>query len=307
MRRELLTDEHEQFRESFSRWLAAEVVPHHGEWEADGIVPRRRVRRRRRARLPRHGRPRGVRRRWRRRLPLQPRDHRGGAGGRRVGLGPRSHAAQRHLPAVLPALLHRRATSALAAGHRVGRAHHGDRHDRAGHRVGPRVDVDDGDPRRRPLRRERLEDLHHQRHQRRPRHHRGQDRSDAAAQGDEPARARAGHGRVRTGSQPRQDRHARAGHRRAVLRRRAGAGGQPARAPRAQGFAQLVANLPAGAAVDRRGRRGRGPGRARLDARLRQGAHGLRPADRHRSRTPASCWPRWPPRSRWPRASSTAA
>ncbi len=40
MRRELLTDEHEQFRESFSRWLAAEVVPHHGEWEADGIVPR---------------------------------------------------------------------------------------------------------------------------------------------------------------------------------------------------------------------------------------------------------------------------
>ncbi len=40
MRRELLSDEHEQFRESFRRWLTAEVVPHHLEWEADGIVPR---------------------------------------------------------------------------------------------------------------------------------------------------------------------------------------------------------------------------------------------------------------------------
>ncbi len=40
MRRELFTDEHDLFRDSFRRWLAAEVVPHHVEWEADGIVPR---------------------------------------------------------------------------------------------------------------------------------------------------------------------------------------------------------------------------------------------------------------------------
>ena len=41
----------------------------------------------------------------------------------------------------------------------------------------------DGDPRRRPLRRQRLEDVHHQRHQRRPRDHRGEDRPDAAPRG----------------------------------------------------------------------------------------------------------------------------
>ena len=54
-----------------------------------------------------------------------------------------------------------------------------------------------GDPRRRPLRRERLQDLHHQRDQRRPGDHRGQDRPDAAPHGHEPAGARARHGGVR--------------------------------------------------------------------------------------------------------------
>jgi alkylation response protein AidB-like acyl-CoA dehydrogenase len=33
-------DEHEQFRESFRRFLAAEVVPHHERWEDEGIMPR---------------------------------------------------------------------------------------------------------------------------------------------------------------------------------------------------------------------------------------------------------------------------
>ncbi|WP_219413505.1 acyl-CoA dehydrogenase family protein [Pseudonocardia nigra] len=40
MHRTLYEDDHEAFRESFRRFLDAEVVPHHEEWEAAGIVPR---------------------------------------------------------------------------------------------------------------------------------------------------------------------------------------------------------------------------------------------------------------------------
>jgi alkylation response protein AidB-like acyl-CoA dehydrogenase len=40
MRRRLFTDEQEEFRQSFRRFLAAEAVPHHEEWEREGIVPR---------------------------------------------------------------------------------------------------------------------------------------------------------------------------------------------------------------------------------------------------------------------------
>ena len=39
-RREIYEDEHEDYRGSFRRFLAAEVVPHYERWEADGIVPR---------------------------------------------------------------------------------------------------------------------------------------------------------------------------------------------------------------------------------------------------------------------------
>ena len=39
-RRALYDDEHEDFRESFRRFLANEVVPHFEQWEHDGIVPR---------------------------------------------------------------------------------------------------------------------------------------------------------------------------------------------------------------------------------------------------------------------------
>jgi alkylation response protein AidB-like acyl-CoA dehydrogenase len=38
--RTLFEPEHEQFRSSFRRWLDKEIVPHHEEWEHDGIVPR---------------------------------------------------------------------------------------------------------------------------------------------------------------------------------------------------------------------------------------------------------------------------
>ncbi len=39
-RRALYEDDHEDFRESFRRFLAKEVVPHFEQWEKDGIVPR---------------------------------------------------------------------------------------------------------------------------------------------------------------------------------------------------------------------------------------------------------------------------
>src|ERR1700722_3364995 len=40
MRRALFEDEHEQFRESFRRFLATEVVPEHLGWEQAGRMPR---------------------------------------------------------------------------------------------------------------------------------------------------------------------------------------------------------------------------------------------------------------------------
>ena len=40
MDRDLFDDEHQQFRASVRRWLDEEAVPHRGEWERDGIVPR---------------------------------------------------------------------------------------------------------------------------------------------------------------------------------------------------------------------------------------------------------------------------
>ncbi|MGH9057508.1 MAG: acyl-CoA dehydrogenase family protein [Acidimicrobiales bacterium] len=40
MQRQLFDEEHEQLRASFRAWLDKEVVPHIGEWDAAGIVPR---------------------------------------------------------------------------------------------------------------------------------------------------------------------------------------------------------------------------------------------------------------------------
>ena len=39
-RRAIYEDDHEDFRASFRRFLAKEVVPHYEQWERDGIVPR---------------------------------------------------------------------------------------------------------------------------------------------------------------------------------------------------------------------------------------------------------------------------
>jgi alkylation response protein AidB-like acyl-CoA dehydrogenase len=40
VKRAIFEDEHRDYRESVRRFLAAEVVPHHLEWEREGIVPR---------------------------------------------------------------------------------------------------------------------------------------------------------------------------------------------------------------------------------------------------------------------------
>ena len=39
-RRAIYGDDHEDFRDSFRRFLTREVVPHFEAWERDGIVPR---------------------------------------------------------------------------------------------------------------------------------------------------------------------------------------------------------------------------------------------------------------------------
>lgn len=38
--RDLYGEEHEIFRESVRRYVAAEITPYHEQWEKDGLVPR---------------------------------------------------------------------------------------------------------------------------------------------------------------------------------------------------------------------------------------------------------------------------
>ena len=236
MRRTQFTDDHELFRESVRTFVERRSPRTTSSGSEDGHRPARAVRHRRRRRVPRHGRARGVRRRRGRRLPLQPGGRRGAAVRRRrraPGSGSRCTTTSASPTSSRSATDEQKAR--WLPGHRVRRAHHRDRDDRAGHRLRPRVDEHHGHPRRRPLRGERRQDVHHQRHQRRPRDHRGQDRPGAATRGHEPARDRARDGRVRAGPQPREGRPARAGHRRAVLHRRPGAGRRTCSASRARG------------------------------------------------------------------------
>ena len=128
----------------------------------------------RQAGAARHGRAGGVRRRRGRRLPLQRGAGRGDhpARGHRHRLRP----AQRHRRAVPALPRHRRAEEPLAAGLLRRRADHRDRDERARRGQRPAGDQDDAPPRRRRLGAVRLEDLHHQRDQRRPRAGGRQDR-----------------------------------------------------------------------------------------------------------------------------------
>ncbi len=107
MRRTSFEPEHVDYRESVRRFIAEEITPHHEQWEREGIVPRE---------LFALAAEKGM-------LAMQVPEQYGGLGvedfrfnqilaeevgatrGRR--LGARDHAPQRHLPAVLPALLQR--------------------------------------------------------------------------------------------------------------------------------------------------------------------------------------------------------
>ena len=93
------------------------------------------------------------------------------------------------------------------------------------------------------------------------------------------ARRRARHGGLRARPQPREGRHARPGHRRAVLRRRARARSRTCWATRARASPSWSRTSPRSAS-----RRGRAVAAAQAalahDAGVRQGAQGLRPADR---------------------------
>ena len=82
---------------------------------------------------------------------------------------------------------------------------------------------------RRRLRRERRQDLHHQRRARGLRGHRGQDDRGGRPSRHLLPRDREGHGGLLGGGQAREARLARLGHRRAGLRRRVRARGEPAR------------------------------------------------------------------------------
>ena len=108
---------------------------------------------------------------------------------------------------------------------------------------------------------------------------------------------RARHGGLRARAQPREDRHARAGHRRAVLQRRRASRSRTCSARRARASATSSRNL----AQERLSIAIAGVGGARraldADARVRQGAQGVRPADRLLPEHAASRWPRCARRS----------
>ena len=225
------------------------------------------------------------------RLPLQPGDRRGARPGRHRWVGSRAHAPQRRRarPYFLEYCNEEQAQRWLP-GHRIGRADHRDRHDRAGHRLRPREHDHHGHPRRRRVRAQRFEDVHHERHQR--------DLVIVAAKTDPTQR--------HTGMSLIVVERGMPGFERGRKLEKLGMHsqdtaelfftdcrvpvGQPARR-RGQGVLVPVAQPRPGAAVDRHQRCRQRPRRARVDRRLRQGAQGVRHARSARSRTPSSCSP----------------
>jgi hypothetical protein len=236
------------------------------------------------ARLPRPLLPGGVRRPGRRLLLL--------AGARRMhellGLGRHQHGlrrADRHGAAADPPARQRGAETALPRSRPEGREDRLPGDHRAGRRLRRRRHPHDRDPRRRRIRDQRLQDLHHQWAPRRLHRPRRQDRPRGAPRRDHPLRRRSARRERREG--PRlhrlgragEDGHARLRHRRARLRRRSRPGRRRAR----RGGQGLLPHR-LGAAGRATGRRRRLPRRRRADdregPRLRQRARSLRPPDR---------------------------
>ena len=164
--RTLFEPEHDLFRESYRAFLDRHVAPYHEQWEKDKIVDR------------------GV---WLEAgkqgfLGMAVPEEYGGGGdpdfrynviiteettaGRYSGIGFGLHNdVDRAVPVAAD---HRRAEAAVAAAVLHRRTDHGDRNDRAGHRKRPAGHQDPRGQTGRPLRAQRCQDLHHQRHQLRP-------------------------------------------------------------------------------------------------------------------------------------------
>ena len=118
MRRNLFDDVHEDFRASFRTFLTREVIGEegrYGEWERDGLVPREVYALAGRGGFLGMAVPEqyggGGAEDFRFNLVIGEECQRAGVGGVR----PRHHAAQRHLPALLPRYCNERAARALAA------------------------------------------------------------------------------------------------------------------------------------------------------------------------------------------------
>ena len=278
MKREIYDEDHEAFRASVKEFLDREVVPHLDEYAARPRAAARVLAGRRQAGLPRPRDPRAVRRLRGRRLPLQRGAHRGARQGQHDPAELRRHP-RRHRRALPRAPHQRRAEGALAAAVLHRRAAHRDRHDRARRRLRPRQPEDHRRPRRRRLDHQRLQDLHHQRRQRRPGRGRRAHQPGEEGQGHLALRRRHHARRLLRRPGARQGRPGRVRHRRAVLRGRPRQQRRPDRPARHR--LHLDDAVPA-AGAPRLGDHQPRPRRAdpRGDDPVRQGAQGLRPADR---------------------------
>jgi alkylation response protein AidB-like acyl-CoA dehydrogenase len=276
MRRDLYEPEHELFRETVAGLPRSEVVPHRDRWETEGKVDKSMFRK-----AGEHGL-----------LGMAVPERFGGGGvedfrfnaviAKRVmkadvmGSG---MCITLHNDVALPYFLHlsdeeqkERWLPGLASGElmaaiamtepgagiRPGGYHH--------HR----------DPGRRPLHRQRLQDLHHERHQLRCGHHRRQDRPVTAPRRHEPARHRGGDGGFTRGRNLEKiGLHAQDTAELFFQDVRVPVENRPRRG-RPEGFYQLVRNLPQERSVPGSRLAGPRPAGVRLDARIRVGAHGLR-------------------------------
>jgi alkylation response protein AidB-like acyl-CoA dehydrogenase len=135
MRRTIFEDEHEQVRSAFRQFLEKELVPNLAAWERDGVADRELFRKAGTAGFLGMAAPEqyggGGMHDFRFNLVIGEEVQAVGAGGAGLGI-------TLHNDICLPYFL------SLA----TERADHRDRDDRAGHRLRPRVDVDDRDPRR---------------------------------------------------------------------------------------------------------------------------------------------------------------
>lgn len=181
MQRRIFDADHEAFRETVRTFLSKEVLPHYEQWEKDGIVSREAWRAAGRQGL----------------LGMAVPEEYGGGGNTdfryaaviaeeftRAGCpGPGHRPAQRHHRALPDLARHRGAEAPLAARLLLRRDHHRHRDDRAGRGLRPPGDPDHRRGPRRPLGAQRLQDLHLQRHPRRPGDRGRQDHPEGGAHG----------------------------------------------------------------------------------------------------------------------------